>query len=312
MKPKIILISALAIVELIVIFLLGTKIYNNQNSSAMIINPINKKNIIFPDYIELKHFYEPLPGSNKVTPRVPKWLSYEPVYTINSDTLNDGSEYQIDKPKDTYRIIALGDSFTFGLYVDTFDSYPETLERLLNNIPCRNINKFEVINLGVPGYDIQYSVERFKRRGVKYDPDLVVWLLRDSSFDKIQELVSTRMQSYTNHKGDMDKKARQEILIELGERKMFQYQKAFLYSIKDYYKKNLTIYSTANWLSGEQKEIIEHFAQSAENIHLYEGRPDIENLGGLFPDTHFNVVGNNIIANDLFEYLTKNNVIPCN
>ena len=314
MKTKIILISTLVIAELIVIFLLGTEIYNNQNGSAMIINPIKKENIIFSGDRELKHFYEPLPGSNQVTPMVPRWLSYEPVYTINSDTLNDGSEYQIDKPKDTYRIITLGDSFTFGIYVNTFDSYPETLERLLNNTPCENINKFEVINLGVQGYDIQYSVERFKRRGAKYDPDLVVWLLHDGDFYKIQKLVSARLQSYTNQGGDVAKKAGQEILRELkelGEKKILQYQKAVLYSIKDYYKKNLTIYSLANWLSGEPKKIVEYFAQSAENIHLYEGQYDIEMLGGIFPDGHFNVEGNNIVANDIFEYLTKNNVIPC-
>jgi len=311
MKPKIILISTLAIVELIVIFLLGTEIYNNQNSSAMIINPINKEDIIFPDDSELKHFYESLPEvTSKVHKRIS--LSYEPVYTINSDTLNDGSEYQIDKPKDTYRIIALGDSFTFGLYVDTFDSYPETLERLLNNTPCRNINKFEVINLGVPGYDIRYSVERFRLRGQKYNPDLVLWLLFDTDFFP-QEFLKPRIDFLKENNGLGFGKAimlaYKQALEEIGVEKMIQYEIEALNLMDKYYKNTLVFFLYA--MTEDKKTVIENFARLREDTYTYVKTSRLSDEEIIPGDGHPNIAGHQTLSNELFQYITENNIIPC-
>ena len=58
----------------------------------------------------------------------------------------------IKKNKDTFRIITLGDSFTFGMYINTKDNWTELLEDKLNSdMGCKNISMFEVINLGVGG-----------------------------------------------------------------------------------------------------------------------------------------------------------------
>jgi lysophospholipase L1-like esterase len=47
------------------------------------------------------------------------------------------------------RMLAVGDSFTFGLGVDSTDPWPEQLERLLGDVPGR---RAAVVNAGVPGY----------------------------------------------------------------------------------------------------------------------------------------------------------------
>ena len=114
------------------------------------------------------------------------------VYNINSDTFNERFDYEINKDDKTFRIITLGDSFTFGYIVDTKNNWTELLEDKLNQLHCANFDKIEVINLGVVGYDIQYSVERFKLRGKKYNPDLVLWLLKGDDFQEIKEIVQPK------------------------------------------------------------------------------------------------------------------------
>jgi len=197
MRNKNIIVSTLIIAELIAIFLLGTKAYNKQNNTAMIVNPIKKEQLLFSNGGILEHFYESVP--NKVIEE--QWEDRVVTYTINSDTLNERFEYTVDKPKDTFRIISLGDSWTYGLGVDTQYNYSEVLEDLLNNnLRCKNFKKFEVINLGLYGYDIEYSVERFRVRGQKYNPDLIVWFVRNDDFG-YQKFLNARIEFYESKFG---------------------------------------------------------------------------------------------------------------
>jgi lysophospholipase L1-like esterase len=91
--------------------------------------------------------------------------------SINFDNCRD-REYTIEKLNDTIRVIALGDSFTFGWGVDLNDTWPKQLENLLNK-KCEK-KKFEVLNIGVPGYNTPMEIEFFKLRGIKYNPDIVI------------------------------------------------------------------------------------------------------------------------------------------
>ncbi len=84
----------------------------------------------------------------------------------NSLGLRD-SEIDIEKQEDIKRILVLGDSTTFGLWLDSKDSYPEQLERLLNG-------KAEVINAGVPGYCTRSEVAYLEHYGFKLKPDIVI------------------------------------------------------------------------------------------------------------------------------------------
>lgn len=77
------------------------------------------------------------------------------------------------KPENEFRIIALGDSFTWGDgLADPKDTWPEALSRRLRELyPGKNIN---VINLGIRGFTTFNEYELFDRVGKNLDPDLVI------------------------------------------------------------------------------------------------------------------------------------------
>ena len=68
---------------------------------------------------------------------------------INSLGLRDREPGPADTG--TSRILALGDSITFGWRVRLEDSYPKVIERLLNEAQAGR--RWEVINAGVGGYE---------------------------------------------------------------------------------------------------------------------------------------------------------------
>jgi len=81
-------------------------------------------------------------------------------------------EFSLEKPEGTYRILVLGDSWTFGVGVQQDETYPVQLERILNErFPDR---KTEVLNAGVSGYETYNEAVYFRRTGCKFQPDLVL------------------------------------------------------------------------------------------------------------------------------------------
>jgi len=82
-----------------------------------------------------------------------------------------GGDTTLQKPDGITRIVVLGDSFTFGDGVTVGEAFPAQLERLLNNASAR---RYEVLNLGVPGYNTAQEVAYFRERGLSFDPDLVM------------------------------------------------------------------------------------------------------------------------------------------
>ncbi len=92
----------------------------------------------------------------------------------NSQGLRD-REFTIPKPSNVFRIVALGDSFTFGWAVSGEQSYPKQLEKLLNEkLSSETGLKYEVVNTGVFLYGpIQYD-SILRNQSMKYQPDLVI------------------------------------------------------------------------------------------------------------------------------------------
>jgi lysophospholipase L1-like esterase len=75
------------------------------------------------------------------------------------------------KPAGVVRILAVGDSVTFGHGVDARESFPERLESLFNQ--CAPGRRFEVINTAVPGNSpFQEYVDL--TRGFRFQPDAVI------------------------------------------------------------------------------------------------------------------------------------------
>lgn len=88
----------------------------------------------------------------------------------NSRGLRD-EEISIEKPEDTYRILVLGDSYTFGWGLDREERYTDVLERRLNETYDKRI---QVVNMGRTDAGMRDFYFILRDRGLKYDPDLVV------------------------------------------------------------------------------------------------------------------------------------------
>lgn len=82
-----------------------------------------------------------------------------------------GLEKNVKKPDGVYRIIVLGDSCAYGMWVGWKETYSFLLEEKLNHDRSR---KYEVINAGVPGYSSYQGKMYFKNRLLEYHPDMII------------------------------------------------------------------------------------------------------------------------------------------
>jgi hypothetical protein len=92
-------------------------------------------------------------------------------YTTNRHGLR-GKDVSLSKPKGTSRILVLGDSYTFGVYVDDEETYPAVLEQLLH----QKSQKVEVLNAGyTDGWSPDEHYAWLINHGLAFDPDLIVY-----------------------------------------------------------------------------------------------------------------------------------------
>lgn len=327
MKQRVIVYFILFQIALISI--ISYQIYKKKTSvlgTKISVNPIKKEEQIFPKVDGLKYFYEPKPDSVSVIN-----LDWEntngpehPTYKINSDGLNQITNFIGEKPEGVFRIAAIGDSFTFGENVNTEDNYPSQLQNLLDK-QCNN--KFEVLNLGVVGYDIRYVVERYKLRGQKYDPDLILWFIIPSDLLRIDELVIPKY-SYLLKKmkenGEYQEKIKkgdfyssyEEVLEEVvndlgGEDKVSNLQKEYFQEFNRYFNKKLLIFTLPN-SENKYKSFLQNIVSSRPNtLFSDEIAPIYSAKDTHLPDLHPSPIGYKLIMNNLFEFLTKNRIIPC-
>jgi len=76
------------------------------------------------------------------------------------------------KPAGTYRIAFLGDSTTFGWGVEAKERFSELLAARLN--AREDGLRYEVINLGIPGYTSWHGIRAFETYGLPWSPDMVI------------------------------------------------------------------------------------------------------------------------------------------
>jgi len=84
----------------------------------------------------------------------------------NSRGIRGTREFSYDKSPETFRMLILGDSFTFGEEVSDHETFPYYLQELLPDA--------QVINFGVHGYGHDQMLLYLRQEGVKYRPDVVV------------------------------------------------------------------------------------------------------------------------------------------
>lgn len=284
--------------------------------------PLQKRAFVFRKTDYYDNFIDIVPN-NKFGYLSPGWGKKGKVSlnTINSDGFNDLSDYSHTKPKNTIRIIALGNSYTFGLFLPTKKNYTEVLEKELNN-QCPKDKSYEVINLGVPGYALRFSTERFRLKGAKYRPDLIVWLVTDTDFLIKEDVIYGKMRpDLANVRGisvdyglvSIFKQLKNSLLEKGGPRNVNNYQLQAFSMLRKYYQGPLIVLSlkgvaTAD-LSPYHMEILGYYLQNKKLTYLTT--PFFVKPSGQFPDGHLNEMGNKELALSVLRYLSTNKIVPC-
>lgn len=110
---------------------------------------------------------------SRFSPAVPDEFKNNPKWTVsfNSAGFRD-DEFPDAKSPDAIRIIAMGDSWTFGHNVAVDQGYPKRLEALLrNDFPGK---KIEVLNLAMLAYTSHEGLKLLQRKALALQPDIVL------------------------------------------------------------------------------------------------------------------------------------------
>lgn len=102
-------------------------------------------------------------------PKLKQWMDYVWYNERNSLGFRD-REHPFEKPKNTYRILILGDSVTYGQMVNYQEIYPVVLEKKLNT-EDKNV---EIIKMALMGWNTMEEFNALVNYGLRFDPDIVV------------------------------------------------------------------------------------------------------------------------------------------
>lgn len=105
--------------------------------------------------------------------------TFEFTYDVKINSLGYRmEEFTIEKPKDVFRILMLGDSMTFGYGVNVEDNIPSRLEKALDEYLKKNgvgDKKIQIINAGfADGKSPDSYYLYLKNDGLKLEPDLII------------------------------------------------------------------------------------------------------------------------------------------
>jgi lysophospholipase L1-like esterase len=81
-------------------------------------------------------------------------------------------EIELPKPAGRFRVVAMGDSVTYGHLVGEEETYPRVLQRELVD---RGVEGAEVVNAGVLGYSTYQGAVLLERQIVSLEPDVVLF-----------------------------------------------------------------------------------------------------------------------------------------
>ncbi len=246
--------------------------------------------------------------------------------SINSDGLRD-KEYSVEKT-DAYRIIALGDSLTFGWGVEHDKTFQNILEEKVSQS-----RPVEVINFGTGNYNTEQEVNLFFEKGLKYNPDKVVlfyfindaeltpeksalWFLGYSHFislywSKINSLLNNVFASKSfkefysalyadDHQGWLNAKNALLDLKHYCDENSIELQVVVLPELHD----------TDNIIFNEINDKISGFLEQSEIDHLnlanlFQGHPNQFDLWVSYDDAHPNDVAHGRIAQSVVQFVSK-------
>lgn len=120
---------------------------------------------------ELIHMRSSIPGLRyELVPNAQKYSNGAMVITNSYGMRDDEPVESGERP--VCNIVALGDSFTFGLGVEGKDTYPNVLERLLNDKNATAL--VQVLNFGVRGYSSRDEALVLKHKAPRWNSELTI------------------------------------------------------------------------------------------------------------------------------------------
>lgn len=314
-----IVVALIVILQLVLVWFLATRIYSvwqtKTKSKDSAIIPFKQDTLARPD-ADLPGFYEPKPDT--VNEIEPEWLGKKVVHRINHDGLRDIDNYEVDKPEDVFRIAVMGDSFTYGLFVDDGEVYSEKLEAMLNAPgSCTIPRKVEVINFGVPGYDVEMSAYRYGFRVKNYTPDLVIWYLIENDFNEyasfvqdlwlnIKEMLIAEHIPYERFAPETAEILESVVTGRLGETFVPDHQEL---KLRDWIKDAdvpFVLVSDTTLPKNYQERVRRAIADNPRGQYF-----DTLTYNNAFAEGHPSPESHDAIARSLFSYLGKHKLLPC-
>ena len=138
---------------------------------------------------EILHRESEVPGLDfELSPNRQK--KYERVWVrTNNFGMRDTEPVSLEDDS-VFRIAVLGDSFTFGFRVEGDETYASVLEARLNE--GKSGKRFDVLNMGVSGYNTRDEALVLEHKALSWQPDLVVigYVLNDPETGPVQPLTS--------------------------------------------------------------------------------------------------------------------------
>ena len=315
MKNSRIIVYVLCLISCICSLLFGRALYQFvMNKRAQLQKPthvadIKRGNSIPVSILGFKHFYELQPNHEWVDTTA--WLGLNPLYQINNDGFNGLKNYSIQVPSDTYRIMTIGDSFTFGQFVNTPDNFSEKLSVLLQNTSCGKKKLYEVINLGVPGYDIGYTVAHFLHKGQQYNPDLVIWLINTHNVISREYIISRLIEVEADIPDGVRKpqesasafydqwlKAQEDVIRMYGKDALMDVQQGYIETFMKTYTGPLLVVVNNNVEDPDYLAFVSKVFGQRKHTTVDYRFPNLQNA--TFEDAHPNVEGHARIASYMY------------
>ncbi|MBL0263014.1 MAG: SGNH/GDSL hydrolase family protein [Leptospiraceae bacterium] len=103
---------------------------------------------------------------------------------------------QKEKVSGVKRVIAVGDSFTWGWKVSDQNTVSSHLEQVLNQRKPENVKAIEVLNAGMTASTITHSYESLKNYDLKFAPDVVLLTFCENDIADLKQKSSTDAFTY--------------------------------------------------------------------------------------------------------------------
>ena len=207
-----------------------------------------------------------------------------------------GSEFSIEKPKNTYRIFAVGSSPTFGNGVHDSETWPAYLQKIFDNIDSNP--KIEILNAGLAGASAKSQTIMIKEFLVDFEPDMIL------VYDGMNDFSSnTSVKQWKNYWKDACKFGNEndfetviivQPLLGLGNRDFSEDNQKFLNN--NDYKQKLQNYKTHT----EIPELKQYCSSVEDFRFIFNDHP----VPIFFDDAHVHPQGNKIIADNLFSLIS--------